>query len=142
MNRILSFIIIVSAIGLSLDSFGQTDSIKNEFNRDSSQTILKEDFDSLVDQSISLLKTKKLEEITDEQHIKIMKSLNTISVRKLKKGRYEKLEEVSKQIEYTKNITKRYPDWIPNRGMGFYFPKLKMELYGTPMPYAIFDVKE
>jgi hypothetical protein len=26
-------------------------------------------------------------------------------------------------------------------GMGFYFPKLKMEVYGTPRAYAMFNVR-
>ncbi|SFD24031.1 hypothetical protein SAMN05518672_1011206 [Chitinophaga sp. CF118] len=41
---------------------------------------------------------------------------------------------------YTKDIITVYKEWIPNRGMGFYFPKLQMELYGTPMLYAIYNV--
>lgn len=96
----------------------------------------------MVDEATALLESKTLDEISDEQHINIMMCLNTIFMRDYENGRYEKLELVSKQKEYGKNITNRYPKWSPNRGMGYYFPKLQMELYGTPSPYAIFDVQE
>jgi hypothetical protein len=57
-------------------------------------------------------------------------------------GRYRELETVERKVNYGKDIVKVYPNWIPNRGMGYYFPKLKMELYGTPYRYAIFNVVE
>lgn len=142
MNKFLFLFITVSLFGVSLKSFGQKVSVKKEFNRDSSQMISKKGFDSLVDQSITLFENKTLEDISDEEHIEIMLCLNTIFMRDFENGRYEKLELVVSKKEYIKNITKRYPEWIPNRGMGFYFPKLQMELYGTPSPYAIFDVIE
>jgi hypothetical protein len=54
---------------------------------------------------------------------------------------YQKLVRISDEKEYARNIIKIYPNWIPNRGMGYYFPKLKMELYGTPRRYALFNVQ-
>ena len=142
MSRVLLVLFVLSAFGFSHNTFGQKDDTIKEINRDSSRSISKKDFDSLVDESTKLLESKNLDEISDTQHINIMLCLNTIFMRDFENGRYEKLESVSEQKEYTKNITKRFPEWIPNRGMGFYFPKLPMELYGTPMLYAIFDVKE
>ncbi len=129
-------------LGSYHSGFGQINSSKKELNRDISQTILKKDFDSLVDNSIVLLENKTLLEISDEQHIMVIMCLNTVFMRSFENGRYEKLELISDQKEYMKNIIVRYPDWTPNRGMGFFFPKLKMELYGTPMPYAVFEVIE
>jgi len=61
---------------------------------------------------------------------------------KLQGGRYSKLKKAAEDKNYTKDITNVFPNWIPNRGMGFYFPKLKMELYGTPRPCAWFNVTE
>ncbi len=61
---------------------------------------------------------------------------------KLKDRRYENLTKAADAKNYTKNIIKVFPEWIPNRGLGFYFPKLKMELYGTPHLYAWFNVTE
>ena len=119
----------------------QNHAVKQELNRDISPTISKKEFDALIDVSISLLKTKTLQAITDEEHIRIMLCLNTIFMRDYKNGRYEKLRAIAEKKDYSTKIINHYPQWIPNRGMGFYFPKLKMELYGTPSPSAIFDVK-
>jgi len=117
---------------------GQADNTK--LNPDSSKTISKVAFDNLVDTCIKLLQTKQLLKITDSGHIDIMMCLNTILVRQLTGGRYDKLKTIANEKNYTKDIIKIYPDWIPNKGMGFYFPKLKMELYGTPRLYAVFNV--
>ena len=113
---------------------------KNAFNRDSSKHISQKDFDLLIDNCITLLQTKKLNAISDEQHIQIMMCLNTIFMRRLKAGHYDELEKISEETKYTRDIIKVYPNWVPNRGMGFYFPQLKMELYGTPSRYAIYDI--
>jgi hypothetical protein len=51
-------------------------------------------------------------------------------------------QNTERKVNYERDIVKVYTKWIPNKGMGFYFPQLKMELYGTPMPYAIFEVSE
>ena len=69
-----------------------------------------------------------------------MLCLNTIMMRHFNGDQYERLTEAAKKMNYIKDIIKIYPDWVPNRGMGFYFQKLKMELYGTPRAYAIFEV--
>ena len=115
---------------------------KNSFNRDSSKHISQKDFDLLVDECIKLLQTKKIFAISDAQHIQIMMCLNTIFMRSLKTGRYDELNKISEEKKYTRAIKKVYPNWIPNRGMGFYFPELKMELYGTPFQYAVYDITE
>ena len=94
----------------------------------------------MVDNSIKLIQTKELSKIKDKEHIDIMMCLNTIFVRKLSGGQYQILETVAKEKEYSKNITKVYPEWTPNKGMGLYFKKLKMELYGTPRPYSFYQV--
>lgn len=127
---------------VSLTCWGQTD----EFKTKESKQISKHDFDSLVDNSITTLETKDLRNITDGEHVNIMYCLNTIFVlsikdKEYKGGHYKKLETLAEKVKYTDNIVKIYSDWTPNRGMGYYFPKLKMELYGTPMPYAVWDVK-
>lgn len=115
---------------------------KIPFNRDSSIHISLLEFDAKVDSCIIYLTDKRLKDISDEQHIEIMMCLNTIFMRDFKSGHYDELRQVSEQKKYTTDIVKVYPKWIPNRGMGFYFPELKMELYGTPMPYSIYDVQK
>ena len=117
---------------------------------DKQKSISIKEFNQLIDSSIVLLKTKDLKEISDSNHIMIMMCLNTIQMSvdtnlndRFVGERYATLvswETYNKN--YMHNITKVYPNWIHNRGMGYYFPKLKMEVYGTPKLYAIFDVKE
>lgn len=118
------------------------------FNRDLPISITLTEFDKLVNCSIRLLKTKNLSEISDLENRNIMMCLNTILMasdtlfkKRFTKGIYESLEKAAKENKYTENIIKLYPEWRLNRGMGFYFPKLEMELYGTPSPYAWFQVK-
>ncbi|MBM3186903.1 MAG: hypothetical protein FJZ67_11445 [Bacteroidetes bacterium] len=112
------------------------------FNRDSSVLISLFEFDKKIDNSMNLLKERTLKNISDEQHIEIMICLNTIFMRDFKGGHYDELRQLSEEKKYTTDIIKVYPKWIPNRGMGFYFPKLNMELYGTPRLYAIYNVQK
>jgi hypothetical protein len=119
------------------------------FNRDSQRVISRPQFDQLVDTSTTLFNGHKLSEIPDSGHITIMMCLNPIFMahdsafkKKFIGGRYENLEKMAAQKNYVRNIVKVYPKWVPNRGMGFYFPALQMELYGKPSLYACFYVKE
>ena len=133
----------------SIATFGNAQSDSVSFNPLVSRSISIASFDSLVDCSAALLQTKNLAEISDSGHIQIMMCLNTIvftrEIPDFKERfiheKYQRLLRISEEKDYSRNITKVYPKWIPNRGMGFYFPKLKMELYGIPMPYAKFNVR-
>ena len=130
---------------MTFESVSSNDTVfleKIPFNRDSSIHISLLAFDIQIDKCINLLKEKKLKEISDDEHIEIMMCLNTIFMRDFKGGHYEQLIQISEEKKYTTDIIKVYPKWIPNRGMGFYFPDLNMELYGTPMLYAIYDVQK
>jgi hypothetical protein len=131
---------------INLNVFAQSNEKKNY--RDLSQTISLSEFNRRVERGIELLKTKSLSEISDTDHINIMMCLNTIimthkndSLEPLfNSGRYTELEKIVIEKGYEEGIIKVYPNPTFNRGMGYYFPKLKMELYGTPMPYAVFKV--
>lgn len=103
-------------------------------------------FNSKVDRAYTLLSTKKLSDISDSDHINIMMCLNTIDINKygrkpndLKGNRYLKLEILSLQKNYNRDILKIY-SYVINTGMGYYFPKLKMALYGAPNDYARFEI--
>ena len=145
-----------------LKIFGQTTE-RQVLNRDSSQTILLEEFDQRVDRATMLLKTKKLSAISDSDHVNIMMCWNTIFMAGVKSGeryvrfngekftlpnykkrfsggRYAKLEKMIDKIEYTTNLSRIYPDWLPSRGMGVFFVKLQMSMMGTPEPYSLFEV--
>ena len=109
-------------------------------------------FNKLVDSCTLLLKTKRVHEITDSGHIDLMLCFNTIHFsntfdpekrrfeKKFSGDRYDLLEKVIEDVDYLREIIKVYPEWIPNRGMGYFFPKLKMELAGTPRRYAVINV--
>ena len=158
----ISILIIGLALTFSFKSFGQK--IKMDFDPDSSETISLTEFNQRIDRAIEVLQTKNLNQIADSDHVNIMMCLNTIfmtgsnkrgplisatpdstvkgyaRIQRFNNGRYKQLEDITKQKKYQQNIIKLYPEWIPNRGMGFYFPKLHMELYGTPHLYALFEV--
>ena len=91
--------------------------------------------------------------ISDKDHIDIMLCLNTIFLadimnpgQKIKNGRfktlgrYKTLESLIEEKQYVKNITKVYPDFTWNKGMGYYFKKINTELYGTPSLNYVFKV--
>lgn len=130
---------------MTFESASQDDTVyldKIPFSRDAYPTITPDEFDKQIEECISLLQTKQLKDISDEEHIEIMMCLNTIFMRDLKGGHYDQLNKVSEDKNYVRDIIKVYKEWIPNRGMGYYFPKLQMELYGTPMPYAVYNITQ
>jgi 5-hydroxyisourate hydrolase-like protein (transthyretin family) len=132
-----------NTLKITFSSYSVNDTIfleRKEFNPDSSPDISQKEFDGLVNSSITLLQTQQLKDISDAEHIRIMMCLNTITMQGLKGYKYDKLKEVSVQKKYTQNILKIYTHWVPNRGMGFNFYDLKMELYGTPSPYAVYNI--
>ncbi len=139
-------VFLLACVLISHAGLGQSTAPKVEL--DSPRKISKSRFDKLVDSCISQLETKRLVEIPDSMHVNIMMCLNTIFMAHDKPnftptftgGKYEKLEQLAEKIKYGHELTKIHTDWIPNRGMGYYYPKLKMELYGTPRMYAWFDV--
>ncbi|MCR8562014.1 hypothetical protein KXD93_30445 [Mucilaginibacter sp. BJC16-A38] len=127
------------------NSFGQ----QQQFIPDSAHNIPKKitwtEFHSRVDRAVKLLQTKELSAISDSDHVNIMLCLNTIFLgNRFLKGfndaRCKRLLYVANEKDYKNNIGKVYPEWLFNRGMGQYYPKLKMELYGTPNLYAIFII--
>ena len=121
------------------------------FDRDSSQLISLTDFNHRVNRAIQLLETKKITAISDTDHVNIMMCLNTIIFTPISHRidgnrftghEYLRLEKIADKKNYVRDIIKVYPDYKFNRGMGYYFPSLKMELYGTPNAYALFEVSE
>jgi hypothetical protein len=139
MNK-LFFIISLLTLHLFASTICSGQTPKSKFSTDSSKTISKTSFDKLVDNSLKLIQTKELSKITDKEHIDLIMCLNTIFVLKLSGGQYQTLETVAKEKEYSKNLTKIYPEWTPNKGMGLYIKKLKIELYGTPRPNSYYKV--
>lgn len=113
-----------------------------------------------------LLKTRSLSSISDTDHISMMICYNTIFMtifkdrereiaeshnnkdtidvfaHRLSGSRYDKLFTMMDSRLYFDQIIKVYPKWKDNRGLGMFFPKLQMEMGGTPESYAIFKVTE
>jgi hypothetical protein len=122
----------------------------DRLNLDSIKSISLNEFNYRIDRAIKLLRKKPLSTISDTDHINIMMCLNTIFMKhipgsieqRFKGGRYTEIEKLEKEKNYSRDIVKVYSDWIPDRGMGYYFKKLRMELYGTPHLYAMFEVSE
>jgi len=112
-------------------------------NMDSLIIVTRQQFDSIVQHCTSLLMTSRIIEIKDVDHIKIIRLINTINMSQdisLKSGIYGDFIKRVKDNDYEKEIS-TYCDWIPNRGMGFYFQKLQVELGGTPHLYSRFTLK-
>jgi hypothetical protein len=164
-NRLILKTLILLWFSLfSFKSFAQT--ARPDFDIDTSKTITLTEFNQKVDRAVILLKTKPLNEISDTDHVNIMMCWNTIfmafvkvglktvrlndsekvTLQNYKKrftgGRYHKLEKVIGKVKYTANLIKIYPEWSRSRGMGVFFAKLQMAVYGTPEPYAVFNVTE
>ena len=144
-NRYILVIIFMVSELISINSFGQT----KQFHVDSAENIAKRitfaEFDRRINGAIKLLQTKDLSKITDSDHVNIIMCLNTIFMNslgeKFKRLHCKKLLWISNKVDYMHKIDKIYPNWIFNRGMGHYYPKIKKELYGTPNMYATFDIQ-
>jgi hypothetical protein len=57
-----------------------------------------------------------------------------------KSGIYSEFMKLVKEKDYEKDVSIYY-DWIPNRGIGFYFQKLQIELGGTPRIFSRYTIK-
>jgi hypothetical protein len=112
-------------------------------NMDSLIVVTRQQFDTIVQHCTSLLMTSRNVEIKDSDHINIIRLINTIDMSQdtsLKSGIYTEFMNLVKDKDYEKEISIYY-DWIPNRGMGFYFQKLQVELGGTPHLYSRFTIE-
>ena len=112
-------------------------------NMDSTITITKQNFDSIIETSISLITKREVLYIRSTEHIKIIRLINTISMSQdisFKSGIYSRFMNLIKEKDYEKELS-TYFDWIPNRGMGFYFQKLQIELGGTPHLYSRYNIE-
>jgi hypothetical protein len=112
-------------------------------NMDLKNVVSKKQLEMMVYSSTTILKNKRLSEITDEENIQIIRLLNTLRMSRdsyLKSGVYAKFINETKKNNFVKEISSYY-DWIPSRGMGFYFQKLQVELGGTPHFYSRYTVE-
>ena len=139
------FIFAIFLITLSGNTFGQN---SNQVHPDTPKKITLAEFQSRVDRATMLIKTKKLNAISDTDHINIIMCINTIHdvnlsflEPKLTAKRYKKFEAALTKVDYSKNIIKVYPIFSWNTGLGYYFPKLNIELDGIPAEYSMFAIE-
>lgn len=121
--------------------------ITPKFNGERSKKITLIEFQNRVDRATLVLKTKRLSAISDTEHINIIKCLNTIRYvngsliePKFNGTKYQYFEAIIEKKDYCRDITKVYPRYSWNTGMGYYLKKLKIELGGLPSPNSMFDV--
>lgn len=117
------------------------------FDKDSAVIITHEEFDKILDSCIHFIQTKDMMKMSDREHTMVILCQNTIwftrnesNQRRFVGSKYEELNLVMENKKYYQKIVKVYKDWIPSRGMGHYFPKLNIELGGTPHGYPYYTV--
>jgi len=80
-------------------------------------------------------------EFPDEFVMPIIKGqLNDESFKNYGNGIYSDFIKLTQDKNYEKEFSTYY-DWIANRGVGFYFQKLQVELGGTPHLYIRYTIK-
>jgi hypothetical protein len=114
-------------------------------HRDSMVPVDSARFRALVDHLNLKLSHDTLRNWSDADHINLMRSLNTIMFEsrpdeRFHAGPYAQLEMMTDVADYRKWAAENLGGWVPNRGMGFYFTKLDMELEGTPTLHGRFNV--
>ncbi|HRH37140.1 MAG TPA: hypothetical protein PK760_02270 [Flavobacteriales bacterium] len=117
----------------------------HELRPDSMVHISSAEFDALVEHLSTKLRNVPIEKLTNVEHINLMRSLNTFMFEekpgeRFHAGRYAMLSSLIDSTHYVARLPGLFPEWHPNRGMGFYFVQLDMELYGTPSARGRFDV--
>lgn len=121
--------------------------IKSEMNKgqqsgDTNIMVSQQLFDSLLVSAISILSDRKFIEIKESDHVNIIRLINTIHYNHLSIPQYEIDEKFMKIVikkEYEQQLANHY-HWIPNKGMGMFFPELKVELGGTPNAKSIYTL--
>jgi hypothetical protein len=112
-------------------------------NMDSVISITKKDFDSTIVYCFPLLK-KAVTAIGIQDHVKIIRCYNTLTFNhdhNLKDKLYKTFIAMIREEDYVHSMYSMY-DWIPNRGMGYYFQRLQIELLGTPHSYSMYTIIE
>ena len=152
MNRkCLLFTILIS---LSVISYGQLRNKRtlarvsdSSINWDSTITITKKQLDSITLKCTNLFYNTDVNKFTSSEHTLILRLLNSGLMVPLKDTTFFQTREYSQFLKlvdsskYINKLLKLYPDNLISRGMGYYFPELKVEYYGTPHLRSYFYVE-
>jgi hypothetical protein len=152
MNRKLFLLTIL--ICLNIISYGQ---LRNKhslapvsdssINWDSTITITKKQFDSITLKCTNLFYGTNVNKFTGNEHSLILRLLNSGLMTPLKDTSlfqtkaYAQFLKLVDSTKYINKLLKIYPDNLISRGMGYYFPELKVEYYGTPHLRSFFYVE-
>jgi hypothetical protein len=112
-------------------------------NMDSMVVVSSTEFDSIVKACIHTLSGDESFYIDKHIQVDMIRCINTIRMSRdesFKTGIYKKFIQLVEKKEYEKTVSFYY-NWIPNKGMGFYFHLLQVELDGTPQPFSMFTIQ-
>jgi hypothetical protein len=126
---------------------GRNADIDTIYSTDTILTITKYQLDSLLQVSITFLKEKDIPQFTDSEHRLIIRLSNSGFMAPYKDtvyfntSLYADFSNWLVKTKYTDQLTRIYPDWVHSRGMGFFFPKLGIELDGTPYMRSMYYIE-
>jgi hypothetical protein len=131
------------SIFISGSFYGQTTDIT--INLDSAISITQKQFENLTLKYTSLLKNKKLSQISDNDHTEIIRLYNTTlkaSEKSLEKELFFYFIDAFHSANYQIEIVKLYPHYTDTFGKGRYFTKLKIELGGFLHRRSFYVIKK
>ena len=141
-----SYIIILVCVFINVTSSGQVpDSIVKNLDVINRITVSK--FDSLIKRETSLLESHDLNQISDSDHVVIIKIINTLDnsfnedySKRFTVPQYEEFTNLLLHKKYYNEILRIFPEYTHSRGPGIYFNKLKVELKGSPHSFSMYKV--
>lgn len=116
-------------------------------HKDSAVRVTKKEFAYLLQKGTSLASTKKVEELSPEEHVLLIMLANTKPIYFKKKGykeitpAYKKFDESLKNLQYAKQMRKLFEGRLDGQD-GIYFPKLDINM-GTSrrFDWGVFELK-
>jgi hypothetical protein len=137
-----TILITLIAVFVSPAFYGQTNNIA--INLDSACSITQKQFENITVKYTRLLKTKKLSQISDNDHTEIIRLYNTTlkaSEKSLENILFAYFINAFYTANYETEIIKLYPDYTDSFGKGHYFTKLKIELGGLLHKRSFYTIK-
>ena len=137
-----TILIILISIFISGSFYGQTTNVR--INLDSICGITQKQFENITVKYTSVLKNKKLSQISDNEHTEIIRIYNTTlkaSEKSLENILFAYFINAFYTADYETEIVKLYPDYTDSFGKGRYFIKLKIELGGLLHKRSFYTIK-
>lgn len=115
--------------------------------KDSTVKVTKPELIYLIQKGTLILANKKIEDLTDDEHILIILLLNTKWLYIPKddielNSKIFKFSEALNEVDYARKVGEIH-EWVPNLGMGMYFPKLDIHYGGgITSGWGFFELKK